>query len=137
MTCNVKNVLVWCATFRSLALCASITFDAPGHVYTGNETLIARGGVYGSSYTLTDWRGRAVGKSAVWGEDGTAVLPRLPTGYYHLKSGGEDATFAVVPEVKTRVFNHFSFMAATPRRAGFRARVLSSVRGMAAIPTVP
>lgn len=106
---KVKDMLVWCVAFRSLALCASITFDAPGHVYTDNETSTARGGVSGSSYALTDWRGRAVGKSFVWGEDGTAVLPRLPTGYYHLKSGEADVTFAVVPEVKTRVFDHDSF----------------------------
>ena len=107
---NTRKVLLICYVLVVTgSLPAAISLDAPGHVYADNETPIARGGVSGSSYTLTDWRGRAVGRPAVWGECGTAVLPRLPVGYYHLKSEDEDATFAVVPEVKTRVFDHDSF----------------------------
>ncbi len=91
---------------------AAITLDAPGHVYTDREKPTARGGVAGAAYELTDWRGRAVeahGATGVFGEDGTATFPRLRTGYYHLKSGDEDATFAVVPVPESRVFDHGSF----------------------------
>jgi len=90
-------------------LFAAISLDAAGHVYTDKETPSARGGIPGATWTITDWRGRPVGESGTWRADGTAALPQLPTGYYHLKSGQEDATFAVVPVPESRVFDHGSF----------------------------
>ena len=104
-----KHLLFCGAVLGALPLCAAITLDAPGHVYTEKDTTIARGGVANTSWTITDWRGRSVGKPAVWREDSTAVLPQLPTGYYHLKSGKDDVTFAVVPDPKGRVRDHDSF----------------------------
>lgn len=92
-----------------LSLCAAVTFDAPGHVFTQGDVPMARGGVANASYALTDWRGRPVGQPGTWRKDGTAALPQLPTGYYHLKVGKEDATFAVVPAAEDRVRDHDSF----------------------------
>ena len=88
-----------------------ISFDAPGHVYTDEETPVARGGKPGESFSLVDWRGRPVGQSGTWRVDGTAVLPRMPTGYYRLVSNCGSATFAVVPPPASRVFDHRSFYA--------------------------
>ena len=117
----MKTTLTCCAALAALSLPAAFSLDAPGHVYTDKETPTARGGAPGASWTITDWRGRAVdgggplgeralpGGSGVWEKDGTAKLPQLPTGYYHLKSGNEDATFAVVPMPESRVFDHNSF----------------------------
>ena len=91
-------------------LWAAVSLDAAGHVYTDKETPSARGGAPGASWALTDWRGRPVGKSGTWRKDGTAALPQLPTGYYHLKGGADgEATFAVVPVPESRVFDHNSF----------------------------
>ena len=91
------------------SLPAALSLDATGHVYTDKETPSAHGGVPGASWTLTDWRGRPVDGSGTFGADGTAALPKLPTGYYHLKSGDADATFAVVPVPESRAFDHSSF----------------------------
>lgn len=100
-----------CAAFvggASFSDAAAVSLDAPGHVYTDKETPTARGGVPGAPWTLTDWRGRAVPHCGTFGADGSADLPQLPTGYYHLKSGAGDATFAVVPVPESRVFDHGS-----------------------------
>ena len=105
----MKKTLACCAALAALSLPAAISLDAPGHVYTDKETPTARGGAPGASWTITDWRGRAIGESGTWRADGSAALPQLPTGYYHLKSGNEDATFAVVPVPGSRVFDHNSF----------------------------
>ena len=105
----MKMTLTCCAALAALSLPAALSLDAPGHVYTDKETPSARGGARGAAWTITDWRGRAVGKPGTFGADGTAALPKLSTGYYHLKSGGEDATFAVVPAPESRVFDHYSF----------------------------
>ena len=117
----MKKYLFACgAVLAALPICAAITLDAPGHVYTDKETTVARGGVANTPWTITDWRGRTLSEgrdrarpsrlaSGVWEADGTAVLPKLPTGYYHLKSGNEDVTFAVVPAPESRVFDHDSF----------------------------
>ena len=106
----MKKCLFACgAILSALPLCAAITLDAPGHVYTDKAMTVARGGVAGTSYVITDWRGRPVGNPASWRADGTAVLPKLPTGYYHLTSGGTNVTFAVVPVPESRVFDHASF----------------------------
>ena len=91
------------------SLWAAVSLDAAGHVYTDKETPSARGGIPGATWTITDWRGRPVGEPGTWRADGTVALPQLPTGYYHLKSGQEDATFAVVPVPESRVFDHGSF----------------------------
>ena len=105
----MKTTLSCCAALAALSLPAALSLDAPGHVYTDKETPTARGGAPGAPWTLTDWRGRAVGDPGTWRADGTAALPQLPTGYYHLKSGSDDATFAVVPVPESRVFDHNSF----------------------------
>lgn len=110
MICEMKkHLLAYGAALSALPLCAAVSLDAPGHVYTDGETAIARGGVPNASWTITDWRGRPAGNPESWREDGTAILPKLPTGYYHLKSGEEDATFAVVPAPEGRVRDHDSF----------------------------
>ena len=105
----MKNLLACCAALAALSLPAAISLDATGHVYTDKETPFARGGAPGASWTLTDWRGNPVGESGTWRADGTTPLPKLPTGYYHLKSGADDATFAVVPVPESRTFDHNSF----------------------------
>ena len=56
----MKNLLACCAALAALSLPAAISLDATGHVYTDKETPSARGGAPGASWTLTDWRGRAV-----------------------------------------------------------------------------
>jgi hypothetical protein len=101
----------FCSVFLlfAVSLHASITFDAPGHVFVEKLRPVARGGMSGENFTLTDWRGRSVGHIGTWREDGTAVLPELPTGYYHLKSDSGNATFAVVPDPESRTFDHDSF----------------------------
>ena len=107
-----KTILVCGTMLAALSMSAAISFDAPGHVYVEGAKPIARGGVPGATCALTDWRGRPVGMPGVVGAfdtDGTVALPQMPTGYYHLKSGDEDATFAVVPALESRVFDHDSF----------------------------
>ena len=106
---KLKAALGICAVTAPVALVAAVSLDAPGHVYTDKETPTARGGVSGAPWTLTDWRGRPVAHGGTFGADGTACLPQLPTGYYHLKSGVDDATFAVVPVPENREFSHASF----------------------------
>ena len=105
----MRTTLVCCAALAALSLPAAISLGAPGHVYTDAEAPAAHGGAPGATWALVDWRGRPVGASGTFGADGTATLPRLPTGYYHLKSGSDDATFAVVPEPESRVFDSNSF----------------------------
>lgn len=104
----MKNILIPVLASCALTLQARITIDAPGHVYTEKEVPSARGGAAGQAWQLTDWRGRSL-RSGTWKADGTAVLPLLGCGYYHVKSGTEDATFAVVPVPESRAFDHASF----------------------------
>jgi len=104
-----KELVAVCAVLAAISLPAAISLDAVGHVYTDKETPTARGGVPGGAWVLTDWRGRPMGEPGMWRADGTAALPLLPTGYYHLTSGKEDATFAVVPVPEGRTFDHNSF----------------------------
>ncbi len=59
-------------------------------------------------WTLTDWRGH-VKSSGTFASTGKALLGKLPVGYYHLKCGVDDTTFAVVPVPEGRVFNSDSF----------------------------
>lgn len=91
------------------SLPAVVTFDAPGHVYTDKETPVARGGSVGAKFAIHDWRGRPTGHGGTFNADGTASLPKMPTGYYHLKSGDDDVSFAVVMEPESRVFDRNSF----------------------------
>ena len=102
-------IAVAALTVSKLPLLAAVTFDAPGHVYTEKGTPTARGGMAGARFAIFNWRGRPTGHNGTFGENGTASLPKLPTGYYHLKSGENDATFAVVPVPESRVFDHDSF----------------------------
>ena len=64
--------------------------DAPGHVAVEGAAVTARGGEPGAAWTLVDWRSRPTGVGGVFGEDGAAVLPPLPCGYYRMvaESGG-------------------------------------------------
>ena len=87
---------------------AKIALEAPGHVYTDREQASAAGGSAGCSWTLTDWRGE-VRATGTFAPSGRAIFGRLPVGYYHVRSGEEDATFAVVPVPESRVFDHKSF----------------------------
>ena len=87
---------------------AKVVLDAPGHVYTDRERATALGGAAGAPWTLTDWRGRALA-SGTFAPDGRAALGKRPVGYYHLKSAGADATFAVVPVPEGRVRSAASF----------------------------
>lgn len=86
-----------------------ILLDAPGHVCVEGDHPVARGATPGEPLSITDWRGRPVGAPFTCREDGSAVLPALPTGYYHLKSGADETTFAVVPDPAERVLDHASF----------------------------
>ena len=86
-----------------------ILLDAPGHVCVEGDRPIARGATPGEPLSITDWRGRPVEASVEWRGDGTAVLPSLPIGYYHLRNGANATTFAVVPDPASRVMDHGSF----------------------------
>ncbi len=86
-----------------------ILLDAPGHVCVEGDHPVARGATPGEPLSITDWRGRPVKASAEWREDGAAVLPALPMGYYHLRSGTNATTLAVVPDPASRVMDHGSF----------------------------
>ncbi|MGN0852821.1 MAG: hypothetical protein ACI4Q3_05545 [Kiritimatiellia bacterium] len=103
-----KSISAVAAAICALGLQARIAVDAPGHVYTEKETPSARGGSAGRPWQLADWLGN-VRESGVWAADGTAVFKAPGVGYYHVKSGAEDATFAVVPVPESRVFDHASF----------------------------
>lgn len=92
----------------ALAAQAGITFDTVSNVFTEQEAVAASGGAPGAAWRLTDWRGRAE-TNGVWDAAGKAALGRLPAGYYHLAGDGFDATFAVVPPVAERNFDHGSF----------------------------
>jgi hypothetical protein len=107
----MRATSLFCIVLAALSLPAAILLDAPGHVSIENGKVIARGGVPGVAYEIVDWRGRSAGASGTWGSDGTAVLPRLPAGYYHIRSGQDSATLAVVPPPETRSFDHASFYA--------------------------
>ena len=102
-------IAVAALSVSTLPLSAAISFDAPGHVYTDKESPTAHGGTSNAKFAILDWRGRPTGHDGNFGADGTASLPKMPTGYYHLKSGDDDATFAVVMEPESRVFDHNSF----------------------------
>lgn len=88
---------------------AAVVFDAPGHVCVEGTAPLARGASAGSVWTLCDWRGRTLATDIAAGADGVIKLEALPAGYYHLRCGNEDATFAVVPRPESRVFDHSSF----------------------------
>ncbi len=87
---------------------AGVVLDAPGHVFTEQEAVTASGGTPGTAWMVTDWLGRP-GTNGVWDAAGKAAFGRLPAGYYHLAGVGFDATFAVVPPVSERTFDHGSF----------------------------
>ena len=89
-----------------------MTLDAPGHVVVEGGAAIASGGVPGARWAIADWRGRPLGLSGAFGEDGNATLPSLPTGYYVVEdviSTNRLATFAVVPKPEKRAFAQDSF----------------------------
>ena len=96
-------IVLTAATIR-----AEVTLEAPGHVFTEREPVSASGGTPGEVWRLTDWRGHAE-TNGVWNAAGKATVGLLPAGYYHLTGDGFDATFAVVPPVAERTFDHDSF----------------------------
>lgn len=79
---------------------AGVSLDAPGHVYVEGSTLAVSNAPVDSVWTLTDWQGR---------ELSSKVLSCLSVGYYHLRCGTEDITFAVVPKPEKRTFDRNSF----------------------------
>ena len=87
---------------------AGVVLDAPGHVFTEQEAVVASGGTPGAAWRVTDWRGRPE-TNGVWDAAGRTGIGFLPAGYYHLTGDGFDATFAVVPPVASRTFDHDSF----------------------------
>ena len=93
----VRAIALCGTALAALPACAAVSLDAPGHVYCEGEAPVAGGGVPGAAWTLSDWRGRAVGRTGAFDENGAAALAPLPAGYYHLQSGGDDVTLAVVP----------------------------------------
>lgn len=111
---HIKKIAVVClAAVCAIILVrsspAGIFLDAPGHVYIEGATLAVSNAPADSVWTLTDWLGR---------EQPTAIrqlpsvnyhLPALQVGYYHLRCGDEDATFAVVPKPGSRAFDRNSF----------------------------
>ena len=82
------------------AVSAGVSLDAPGHVYVEGSTLTVSNAPADSVWTLTDWQGRELSKK---------ILSCLSVGYYHLRCGDEDVTFAVVPKPEKRTFDKNSF----------------------------
>ena len=119
----LSGIAVVVLSTSALPLSAVVTLDAPGHVYTDRETPVVRGGAAGAKFSIADWRGRLTGRGGTFGMDGAAMLPQMPVGYYHLRSTGEDVTFAIVEP--------------TPRRVRFRAGEHLHAHGMVAIPIAP
>jgi hypothetical protein len=66
---------------------AAIVFDAPGHVAVEGISVAASGGEPDAAWTLLDWRGCDTGIVGAFDENGAAILPPLPTGYYRMFSG--------------------------------------------------
>lgn len=106
----MKHSLLAVAAVAAAVAQARIAVDAPGHVYTEKEAPSAQGGAPNAAWTLTDWLGRTV-STGTWDAAGRMAHKVLPAGYYHLKSGADDATFAIVPIPERRPFNHDSFYA--------------------------
>ena len=88
------------AVVGASAVSAGVSLDAPGHVYVEGSSLTLSNALADSVWTLTDWQGR---------ELGTNRLSNLSVGYYHLRSGYEAMTFAVVPKPEKRTFDTNSF----------------------------
>ena len=103
-----KTVVLSCAAAVALSASAKLVVEAPGHVYTDREAPSVRGGTPGAAWRLTDWLGVELGTGA-FDAAGAARLPRQTTGYFHVVSGSDDATFAVVPVPETRVRDLSSF----------------------------
>ena len=109
------------ATFYVCALScsAAVILDAPGHVAVERTSVVARGGVPDSSWSLLDWRNRPLDVGGVFDGTGKATLPPLPTGYYRLVGTANPtnrhvqiATLAVVPDPATRPMVSGSFYGA-------------------------
>ena len=91
-----------CAVALVQSSLAGIVLDAPGHVYEEGATLTVSNVPADSSWTLTDWLGRNLPTP-------NPQPPTLSVGYYHLRCGNEDVTFAVVPKLESRTFDRNSF----------------------------
>ena len=98
---------VCCVALAQTAM-AEIVFSSPGHVLAESETATVSGGTPLAPYELTDWLGNKVTAGA-WDAKGGIVLKNMRAGYYHVKTGGDDITFAVVPDMSNRTFDRNSF----------------------------
>ena len=108
------------AVFLFAATCirAAVVFDAPGHVCAEGNAPLARGASAGSEWTLCDWRGRTLAAGIAASADGVISLSPLPAGYYHLRCGAEDATFAVVPRPEGGPVDWSSFYGVDSAQSG-------------------
>ena len=86
-----------------------LSLNAPGHVYVEGFTLTVSNAPADTSWTLTDWLGREIPTTKHQLPTTSYQLPTLSVGYYHLRCGTEDITFAVVPKLEKRVFDRNSF----------------------------
>ena len=86
-----------------------LSLSAPGHVYIEGTTLTVSNVPGDSVWTLTDWLGRELPTTNHQLPTINYQLPTLSVGYYHLRCGTEDITFAVVPKPEKRVFDRNSF----------------------------
>ena len=119
---------------------AGIALGAPGHVYVEGATLSVSNVPADAPLTLTDWLGREL----------PSANSQLHPGYYHLRSGNEDVSFAVVPKPERRAFDRNSFYGVDsaqswvsrkgrflcPWHGGDTFRLVSDLIGLAGIPHV-
>ena len=100
-----------CAGILVQSSLAGIVLDAPGHVYVEGETLAVSNAPADLAWTLTDWLGRELPLPSTNYHLPSTIyqLPTLQPGYYHLRCGNEDVTFAVVPKPEERKFDRDSF----------------------------
>ena len=136
---------------------AGIVLDAPGHVYVEGATLTVSNASADSIWTLTDWLGLKLPTTnyqrPTTNDQRLTTNDQLPTlsvGYYHLRCGNEDVTFAVVPKPESRTFDRNSFYGVDsaqswvsrkgrflcPWYGGDTFRLVSDLIGLAGIPHV-
>jgi len=95
---------------------SGLSLSAPGHVYVEGATLTVSNAPADTVWTLTDWLGRELPTTSYQLPTTNCQppttnhqLPTLSVGYYHLRCGDEDVTFAVVPKPEKRTVDKNSF----------------------------